>query len=239
LRKVGKPKLILSIAFKFSPFLKNLAVPGSTERGYLIEIFGENPDDNPNATVVFHTTTKKDLIDVPDSLHKSIPSSYFVRARTIFTPDRSSRFRFGLSVAGKAKLRIDGKESIDLWTSHPRKTDSTAVFNRLTMERFVDVDVKAGQALTFEVLATNELIGTAVGILPTLTARLGGYEIIDEDQSILIATELARKVDIPILMSGLSSDYEYEGCDRKNLALPNRVDELIEKVLEANPNTVS
>ena len=239
LDKSLKSLLIFALAFKFSPFLKNLTVPNSTEPGYLIEIFGEDPEGSPDIGPVYRVTTQKDLIDVPDSLHKLIPTTYFVRAQTSYTAESSSLFRFGLSVAGKAKLKIDGKDSIDLWTSHPVKTDNTPVFNRLTMERFAEVNVKGGQTLALQVIMTNESIGTAVGILPTLTARLGGYEVIDEDKALLEAAELAKKVDVPIVIAGLSSDYEYEGCDRKSLKLPQRVDALVQTVLEANPNTVS
>jgi len=237
--KTMKLLLTFASAFKFSPFLKNLTAPNSTKPGYLIEIFGKDPEGSPGIKPVYRVTTQKDLIDVPDSLHKLIPTTYFVRAQTTYTAESSSLFRFGLSVAGKAKLKIDGKDSVDLWTSQPVKTDNTPVFNRLTMERFADVNVTAGQTLALQVLMTNETIGTAVGILPTLTGRLGGYEVIDEDKAIFEAAELARKVDVPIVIAGLSSDYEYEGCDRKTLKLPPRVDALVQTVLEANPNTVS
>lgn len=182
---------------------------------------------------------EKQLIDVPESLHKSIPTKYFVRARARYTAETSSLFRFGFSTSGKGKLKVDGKEVIDLWTSQPPKTDSTACFNRLSMERFHDIEVTKGQVLELEVLQVNENLAGGVGTALTLTGRVGGYELLDEEQSIKDAAELASKVDIPIVITGLSSDYEYEGSDRKNLRLPGRVDELIEAVLSANKNAVS
>jgi beta-glucosidase len=48
-----------------------------------------------------------------------------------------------------------------------------------------------------------------------------------------------RHVDVPIVIAGLNADYESEAVDRKDLELPPGINELIEKVLEANPNTVS
>lgn len=182
---------------------------------------------------------EKQLIDVPESLHKSIPTKYFVRARACYTTEISGLFRFGLSTSGKGKLKIDGQEVIDLWTSQPPKTDSTACFNRLSMERFHDIEVTKGQVLELEVLQVNENLAGGVGTALTLTGRVGGYELLDEDQSIKDAAELASKVDIPIVITGLSSDYEYEGSDRKNLRLPGHVDELIQAVLSANKNAVS
>lgn len=214
-------------------------VPDSAERGWLVEIFGENPLDHPSARLVYKTTTAKDMIDIPESLNDKLPVTFFVRAQTVYTSPASCRFRFGLSVAGKGKLFIDGKESIDLWTDHPPKTDETPVFNRVSMERFSDVDVITNKAVGLELLLTNARLGRAVGTAATLTARIGGFEVVCEDEAISEAVGLAKKVDVPIIMTGLSIDYEYEGSDRKTLRLPNRLDELIAATLDANPNTVS
>jgi beta-glucosidase len=188
---------------------------------------------------VFTTTTVKELIDVPESLHKSLPQKFFVRAQSIFTPESSCSFRFGFSTSGKGKLKIDGREAIDLWTSQPPKTEDTPCFNRNSMESFYDIDVTKGKSLKIEVLLVNEDLAGGVGTALTLNGRLGGYEIIDEDKTLREAADLARNVDVPIVLTGLSSDYEYEGSDRKHLRLPRRADELIQTVLEANPNAVS
>ncbi|KAL2674008.1 hypothetical protein Neosp_012454 [[Neocosmospora] mangrovei] len=224
-------------SFRFSPLLKGLTT-SSGAGGWDVEIFGENPDDHSDSQAVVSVVAEKQLIDVPESLHKSIPTKYFVRARARYTAETSGLFRFGLSTSGKGKLKVDGREVIDLWTSQPPKTDSTACFNRLSMERFHDIEVTKGQVLELEVLQVNENLAGGVGTALTLTGRVGGYELLDEDQSIKDAAELASKVDIPIVITGLSSDYEYEGSDRKNLRLPGRVDELIEAVLSANKNAI-
>ncbi|KAL6364575.1 hypothetical protein LRP88_01978 [Fusarium phalaenopsidis] len=224
-------------SFRFSPLLKGLATSSGAE-GWDVDIFGQNPDDHPDTQPVVSALAEKQLIDVPESLHKSIPTKYFVRARARYTAETSGLFRFGFSTSGKGKLKVDGKEVIDLWTSQPPKTDSTACFNRLSMEKFHDIEVAKGQVLELEVLQVNENLAGGVGTALTLTGRVGGYELLDEDQSIKDAAELASKVDIPIVITGLSSDYEYEGSDRKNLRLPGRVDELIQAVLSANKNAI-
>lgn len=68
--------------------------------------------------------------------------------------------------------------------------------------------------------------------------RLGGAEVIDENVKMAEAVEIAKKADVVIAVVGLNADWETEGYDRKTLALPGRTDELIEKVLAVNPNTV-
>jgi hypothetical protein len=68
--------------------------------------------------------------------------------------------------------------------------------------------------------------------------RLGGAEVIDEDVKMAEAVKIAKEADVVIAIVGLNADWETEGYDRKTLALPGRTDELIEKVLAVNPNTV-
>ncbi|KAM5354874.1 hypothetical protein ACJ41O_001520 [Fusarium nematophilum] len=225
-------------SFRFSPLLKGLTPPDSKIEGWSIEIFGENPDEHPETGVVVKDVAEKQLVDVPESLHSSLPTKYFVRARALYRVENSGPFRFGFSTSGKGILKIDGQQVIDLWTNQPPKTDSTPCFNRLSMERFHDTEVTKGQVLSLEVLLVNEDVAGGVGTALTLTGRVGGYEIFDEDQGIKDAAELAKKVDYPIVVTGLSSDFEYEGMDRKHLRLPGRVEELIGAVLEANPNTI-
>lgn len=43
------------------------------------------------------------------------------------------------------------------------------------------MNVTAGQTLALQVLMTTGSIGTAVSVLPMLTARFGGYEVTNED----------------------------------------------------------
>jgi len=173
-----------------------------------------------------------------DSLPETLPEVWFARIRTTLRPDRNLKYRFGLSGAGKFKLFIDEKEAIDLWTGHPPKTDSTSCFSAFTMERFADLDIQKDQAYSLEMHLVNEELEDLVGAAPAGGVRLGGFEIVDEDETIAQAVELARNVDVPIILTGLGGDYEYEGTDRKTLGLPERVDELIERVIEANPNAI-
>ncbi|KAF4964763.1 hypothetical protein FSARC_7362 [Fusarium sarcochroum] len=225
-------------SFRFSPLIKGHTPLDSTTEGWFVEIFGENPDEKPDTEAIVSTIAEKQLVDVPESYHSTIPAKYFVRARAKYTIQESARLRFGFSTSGKGKLIIDGKEVIDLWTSQPPKTDSTPCFNRLSMERFYEMEAEKGQVLDLEVLQVNENLTGGVGTALTLTGRVGIYEVFDEDQGIKDAAELAKSVDVPIVITGLSSDFEYEGSDRKHLRLPGRVDELIEAVLKANPDAI-
>lgn len=167
-----------------------------------------------------------------------VPSTYFLRIRSTFTPEKAGEYRFGVSVWGRATLYVDGKEVIDQWTSHPEKTADTPMFNKFSMEKFANIYVEKGKAYPLELLMTNDTGKSTVDLPGMGGLRLGGHFVIPDDKAIEDAVQVARCVDVPIVMVGLSSDYEYEGTDRCDLMLPGQQNTLVEKVVEANPNTV-
>ncbi len=57
-------------------------------------------------------------------------------------------------------------------------------------------------------------------------------------QSIAEAVALAVSADVAVVVVGSSSEWESEGSDRASIDLPNRQDELVERVVAANANTV-
>jgi beta-glucosidase len=68
--------------------------------------------------------------------------------------------------------------------------------------------------------------------------RLGGVVVANEDALMDEAVKCAGEADVAVCIVGLNADWESEGYDRTTLSLPQRTDELVEKVLKANPNTV-
>ena len=60
----------------------------------------------------------------------------------------------------------------------------------------------------------------------------------DEEDLIEQAVSLAKEVDAVVMVVGTNSDWETEGNDRSTLQLPGDQDELIDRVVKANPNTV-
>ncbi len=62
--------------------------------------------------------------------------------------------------------------------------------------------------------------------------------VVDADDLINEAVSLAKEADVVIAVVGINADWESEGYDRKTLALPGRSDELVAKVVAANPKTV-
>ena len=69
---------------------------------------------------------------------------------------------------------------------------------------------------------------------------LNGPVTIDELEPTKLeeAINAAKSSDVAIIFAGSNRDYETEASDRASLALPFGQEKLIEKVLEANPNTI-
>jgi beta-glucosidase len=58
------------------------------------------------------------------------------------------------------------------------------------------------------------------------------------EQEIADAVEAARAADLTVVVVGTNEEVESEGWDRTSLALPGRQDELVERVLDVDPDAV-
>ncbi|WP_251150011.1 glycoside hydrolase family 3 N-terminal domain-containing protein [Cellulosimicrobium sp. Marseille-Q4280] len=58
------------------------------------------------------------------------------------------------------------------------------------------------------------------------------------EQEIAEAVDAARAADLTVVVVGTNEEVESEGWDRTSLALPGRQDELVERVLDADPDAV-
>ncbi|KAJ7581226.1 beta-glucosidase [Mycena floridula] len=151
-----------------------------------------------------------------------------------------AKFEFGLTVAGRAKLFIDGNLVIDNAT---RQVRGESFFGCGTAEERGVYQLKANQKHNILVEFCN-VRGPADGdedqsIMDSNPGvRLGGAEVEDPDELMQKAVSAAKEADAVIVIVGLNADWETEGYDRKTLALPGRTDELVEKVAAVNTKTV-
>ncbi|KAL3481509.1 glycoside hydrolase superfamily [Aspergillus californicus] len=223
----------------FTPLLsENITIPGTKEPGYRLNWYGEDPDANPEAKPIHSTTTTQAQMYFADNIPPGVPAAYWLRVNTIYIAPESATMHLGLCVMGKGRLYIDGKQVIDLWTNHPKKTLNTPMFDQASMEVTAELEAQVGKTYEISVLLRNEGVAASVGALSTGGLRIGCCQKIDPAVALAEAVELARTVDVPIVIAGLNGDYESEAVDRKHLELPPGVNELIEKVTAANPRTI-
>jgi beta-glucosidase len=159
--------------------------------------------------------------------HGDRPGEPFsVRARGRFAPDHPGRWELSLATVGKATVHLDGRLVLD----HTRPEPGETFFGRGSTTTTACIDVEPGAEHELEVRYVSELPG------------LGGFRIgarpVEVPGGIDRAVDLARRSDAVVLVVGNNPDFETEGRDRPSLALPGDQDELVRRVLEANPRTV-
>ena len=121
------------------------------------------------------------------------------------------------------------------------QTAGEAFFSNGTIEEIGEISLEKGKSYTLKVEFKNEmLLPPPDGVAPIKSGgfRLGAAEKIDEQESISRAETLASQSDYVILVAGLSGDWEAEAFDRPTMDLPGSSNELIERVVKANPNAV-
>ncbi|EJD06139.1 beta-glucosidase [Fomitiporia mediterranea MF3/22] len=228
--------------FKALPSLDNDLVTEKGEKCWVGEWYSNGPDGltaqgDPVLTQVIDETNAFISVDKP----KGLASHFTLHLRGKMKPrKKDTKFEFGLTVAGRAKLYVDGKLLIDNWT---RQRRGEAFFSTATQEEKGIFELKAGVSHDIHVHYVNVrgpadededelLMDSNPGI------RLGGAVVLDPDEDMALAVQLAKEADLAIVVVGLNSDWESEGYDRTTLALAGRTDELVEKVAAANKKTV-
>lgn len=229
-------------AHKYLPTLESSLTTPTGKPGWLCSFYSHSRNgevDEPIAEYIVEDTR----IKLNDFLPQGLTPTWSIKLRGALAVDTTGPFEFGLTVAGRAKLWIDGYMTIDNWT---RQTPGDFFYGQGTIEEKAVVNVTAGKTLEILVEYTNtpppvDGPGPERDFgQPALMrgVRLGGAEKIVEERAIQDAVDLASDSDVAIIVSGLTPEWESEGFDRPSLRLPGLQDELIARVAEANKNTV-
>ncbi|KAG6910876.1 hypothetical protein DXG01_006559 [Tephrocybe rancida] len=230
-------------AHKYLPTLEDSLVTAAGEPGWSCTFYSHNEDgtlSKPVASFVLRDTRVK----LNDFLPAGLTSEWTIKLEGQLTVHQSVLYELGLTVAGRAKLWIDGRLTIDNWT---KQTPGDFFYGQGTVEEKATIDVIAGVPMDVVVEYTNtsppdgaDENGEGRLSQPALMrgVRLGGCEKIDPEEAIQAAVSLAARSDAVLYVGGLSPEWESEGFDRPTLQMPGLQDELIQRLAEANPNTV-
>ncbi|PYH97185.1 hypothetical protein BO71DRAFT_448160 [Aspergillus ellipticus CBS 707.79] len=206
--------------------------------GFDLRIFNEPP------TVATRTPLEElhetdSLVFFLDYSHPELQTVWFADAEGYFVPEESGLYDFGLCVQGTGKLFVDGKlliNNADVQRPGPSFLGSGTMEERGTMElvagRQYRVHVQWGCAKTSKFKVPGVVDFGHGGF------RFGACKQLSPEEGITEAVKLAESVDQVVLLAGLSAEWESEGEDRTHMNLPPQTDELISRVLKANPDTV-
>ncbi|WP_433871702.1 glycoside hydrolase family 3 protein [Saccharopolyspora sp. CA-218241] len=143
--------------------------------------------------------------------------------------------RFGVHGAGRVRLSVAGREVLDADNVAGPVDDPVGELLEPPEQRvdvvLVDADV-TGRAVELEVEFTPaEPRGLVV-------LGLGHRDQERDEASELAAVRaVAREADLAVVVVGTHDEVETEGRDRVSLSLPGTQDELVRRVVEANPRT--
>lgn len=142
--------------------------------------------------------------------------NFSVRWTGYLTPDKSETYTFDVGSDDGVRLYIDDELIINDWNDHAYLTNS---FTK---------NLVAGQLYKIK-LEYYENGGGAI-------VKFGWRK--PNDKLLVDAINAAKNSDVVIVFAGTNANYESEGFDRKDLILPNKQDEFIEKLSEVNKNIV-
>ena len=221
------------------PLLGQLLRTNNGQIGFSIRTYDKAPCE-PSRRLLDSLHQTNSYIYVADY---SVPGHdsplYYMDIEGSFTPEVDGTYDFGLTVQGTGQLFIDNKLLVD---NTQNQKPGTAFFGAATEEEIGSIDLKA--ETTYKVTVE---FGTAPTAKPleraTVSFGAGGLRIgmckqMDPQVAISNAAKLAARVDQVVVFAGLNNDWESEGFDRPDMKLPPHSDELILRVLEANPRAV-
>jgi beta-glucosidase len=198
------------------------------EDGFLVEYFNVTEDGNDFISCKVLTGSKFWIFEgfAKDIIGGNKKPDILVKFSCTYTPNITGEHNFEIFAIGKSKLLIDETEVIDNWTN---TSPGDAFFAHGTTSKRGGKVLKKNKTYKIEIQYKFE------GNFPAIYI---GCQPPDKIDLMDEALKIAKEVEQVVLMVGTNSDWETEGNDRVDFNLPGKQNELIEKVLEINPNTI-
>jgi beta-glucosidase len=151
-------------------------------------------------------------------------ADFSMRLRGTFTPPRSGEYTFGLRATGIVRLYVDGTLLITSGGAEAPDGDAAEeVTGAVTLEGGEGVPIE----ITYSAASGSRWRNLRLGCLSP-----------HPDDPLVAAERAAAAADVAIVVAGLTAEWESEGFDRRDMALPRDQDELIRRVAAANEHTI-
>ncbi|POR35636.1 Beta-glucosidase [Tolypocladium paradoxum] len=219
---------------------KSLRTLDGKRRGFVLRVYNEPPPKGGADTrvVVEERVLDDSNIWFVDYENPKLAPVWYAEAEGILVPETSGEWEFGLSVHGTAELFIDGELAV---SNVENQRPGSSFLGSGTVEETARLNLVAGQSYRILVkwgCSSTSKLRMAGGVdFGQGGLRFSGCPTLDPATAVGQAVEVAKSVDQVVVCAGLSGEWETEGQDRVNMALPPGTDELIAAVTAANPNT--
>lgn len=210
-----------------------------SKRGLIFRSYNEPPNvkSREAADEILLTNTYCMLMDYKNPNLQS--DLWYADVEGYFQAERTGEYELGLCIYGSGNIYVDGMLLIDNTT---KQTQGSVFFGCGSVEEKGKIHMEKGKTyhvkLEFASAVTSKLIGGGIPRFGGGGFRIGGAWALDMGDTIAEAARLAKDAEQVVICAGLNQDWEGEGADRESMKLPGRMDEMIMRVAEANPNTV-
>ncbi|KAI9728887.1 MAG: hypothetical protein M1834_007145 [Cirrosporium novae-zelandiae] len=208
------------------------------KKGFTLRVYNEPPETSERRMIEDMILTDAGIFFL-DYNHPKLARIWYAEAEGIFTPEESGIYDFGLCVQGTGRLYIDGKLIVD---NVANQKSGPSFLGAGTVEEVGTKELVAGKDYRVVVQwgcgKTSTLKAPGVVDFGHGGFRFSGCKQLEPQQAMEEAARLAKTADQVVIFAGLSGEWESEGQDREHMDLPPGTDDLISKVLEANPKTV-
>ncbi len=143
-------------------------------------------------------------------------------------PVVSGRFELSLAQVGTARVYLDDELVLD-GVEDPPPRGGSDFFGYASLDKVTEIEVTVGTPVAVRVdyfYRGSGMAGVRVGFRTADAAAL-----LDE------AVATAADADVAVVFVGTNHEWETEGRDRTSFALPRGQDDLVRRVLAANPRT--
>jgi beta-glucosidase len=200
------------------------AAPSGISEGFDVDWFANGAlDGDP----VHHSRTPAADVFALEPPVPGLGGRWSFRAHTTLTPDVTGTHVFTLVQAGAGRVIVGSETVIDGFGNRPPR--GTAYFGMGSVEVEAPVELTADEPVEVVIEFATER--------PTGALRIGHRPPEPADQMDR-AVAAAAAADAVVLVVGTTGEWESEGSDRPSMDLPGRQDELVRRVVAANPATV-
>lgn len=163
--------------------------------------------------------------DAPEGRGKD---GYSARLRGALLAPVGGTYTFELTVVDEGHFVLDGEVVCDAYGQDLPRGES--FFGSGSVPVVGSAVLEAGQLHFFEVA-----MSAAPGLMGAIDV---GVRLPAEDDPIAEAVAAAAEADAAVVVVGTNDDWESEGFDRSTIDLPGDQDQLVQRVVAANPRTV-
>lgn len=158
------------------------------------------------------------------------PASFAGRIEGSFVPDVDGPHEIGVVATGPISVRAgDGDAAVAIVDDPDAQLPRSEEFFGLgSIEVVGTVDCRAGEPLPLSIGFSGGGGFAAVRL---------GFRQPDPPDLLERAVEAARRADAAVVVVGTNDEWETEGSDRTTMDLPGRQNELVQRVVAANPRT--